>query len=213
MRGLICLLCLPAAIAQPSADPWSGLRAKNPPGVEVSLRLLRDGSYREGELIRAEVHYPGPSAPVQRPPLEMWGSNGFLLDPAAACGAPASPCFPTAPRPDVGGGISNGPVSYPPSPLVSLNGYLHTPRPGKYRVAALARKQVLTNRGPMSSSYGYANPAQYAVSNTIDLEVVAASPEWITQAIAASVANLKGPQPNNREAYEARTVAAEVSSQ
>src|ERR1035437_7703594 len=97
----------------------------------------------------------------------MWGSKRFLLDPAAACGAPASPCFPTAPRPDVGGGISNGPVSYPPSPLVSLNLYFPSLRPGRYRIAALARKQVLTSRGPESSSYGYADPAQYAVSNTI----------------------------------------------
>jgi|ERR1019366_5115380 hypothetical protein len=61
--GLICLLFLPAAVAQSGADPWSGLRAKNPPGIEVSLRLLREGSYREGELIRAEVHYPGRSFP------------------------------------------------------------------------------------------------------------------------------------------------------
>src|ERR1035437_1018710 len=96
--GLICLLCLPAALAQTGADPWSGLRAKNPPGVEVSLRLLREGSYRERELIRAEVHYPGQGVPpAQRPPAEMWQSDGFLLDPAGTCGTLASPCFPFAP--------------------------------------------------------------------------------------------------------------------
>ena len=200
--GLICLLCLPAAFAQPGADPWSGLRAKNPPGVEVSLRLLREGSYRQGELIRAEARYPGPGVPAQRPPAEMWQSAGILLDPAAVCGTLASSCYPSA---GVGGGIANGPGSYPPSPLLSLNGYFPSLHPGRYRAAALARKLVRTSGGP----YLYADPAQYAVSNTIDWEIVAASPEWITQAIAASVANLKGPQPNNREAYEARTVAAE----
>src|SRR5674476_760533 len=126
MRGLIFLMCLPAAIAQPSADPWSGLRAKNPPGVEVSLRLLREGTYREGELIRAEVHYPGPSAPAQRPPAELWTPNGFLLDPAAVCGTLASPCFPSF---GVGGGLVNGPGSGSASPLVSLNSYLHALRP------------------------------------------------------------------------------------
>src|ERR1035438_5292604 len=100
---LICLLFLPAAVAQPGADPWSGLRAKNPPGIEVSLRLLREGSYRERELIRAEVHYPGRNVPPpQGPPAELWTADGFLLDPSAACGTPASPCFWSAP---MGGGM------------------------------------------------------------------------------------------------------------
>ena len=94
------------------------------------------------------------------------------------------------------------------TPVISLNAYLPPLRPGHYRVAALARKQVLTNRGPMGSTYGYADPAQYAVSNIIDLEVVAASPEWIAQAIAASVASLKGAEPNGPEAWEARRAAA-----
>jgi hypothetical protein len=60
----------------------------------------------------------------------------------------------------------------------------------------------------MGSTYGYADPAQYAVSSTIDLEIVAASPEWIAQTIAASAATLKGPEPNGPEAYEARRAAA-----
>jgi hypothetical protein len=61
----------------------------------------------------------------------------------------------------------------------------------------------------MSRGYGYAEPAQYAVSNMIELEIVAASPEWIAQTIAASVANLKGPEPSSAEAHEARRAAAE----
>jgi hypothetical protein len=94
MRGWICLLCFSAAVAQPGADPWSELRAKNPPGIEVSLRLLREGSYREGKLIRAEVHYPGRSVPPpQGPPVELWTPNGFLLDPAATCGTWRRPVF------------------------------------------------------------------------------------------------------------------------
>src|ERR1035441_11086055 len=111
---LICLLFLPAAVAQPGADPWSELRAKNPPGIEVSLRLLRGGSYREGELIRAEVHYPGHSVPQpQGPPAELWTPKGFLLDPAATCGTLASPCFPFFGN---GGGISGrGVVKETPS--------------------------------------------------------------------------------------------------
>jgi hypothetical protein len=209
MRGLLCLLFLPAALAQPNADPWSGLRAKNPSGVEVSVRLIREGTYREGELIRAEVHYPTQSPGPQRPgterAAEIWPSSGFLLDPATACGTLASPCFPYYPT----GGIVSGSGS-PSSPqITTLNNWFRWLRPGRYRAAALTRKQVLTNRGPMSSSYGYADPAQYAVSNTIEFEVVAASPAWIAQAIAASVANLQGPEPNSSETYEARRVAAE----
>src|SRR5664279_3213130 len=141
--GLICLLFLPATVAQPGPDPWSGLRAKNPPGIEVSLRLLREGSYREGELIRAEVHYPGRSVPPpQGTPAELWTPNGFLLDPAAACGRLASPCFPCFGH-GVISGSGSGAISN--SPLISLNGHLRSPRPGRYRVAALARKQVLIN--------------------------------------------------------------------
>src|ERR1035437_53744 len=142
--GLICLLCLPAAFAQPGADPWSGLRAKNPPGVEVSLRLLREGSYRQGELIRAEARYPGPGVPAQRPPAEMWQSAGILLDPAAVCGTLASSCYPSA---GVGGGIANGPGSYPPSPLLSLNGYFPSLHPGRYRDAGEGRKKRGEQKG------------------------------------------------------------------
>ncbi len=181
------------------------MRAKNPSTGEVSLHLLREGSYREGQLIRTELRYPGlNAAAAQSPPAELWQFAGFLLDPAAACGTLASPCFPS-----YSGGIVTGLGPQSASPLISLNNYLHSLRPGHYRAAALARKQVLTSRGPMSSSYGYADPAQYAVSNTIDLEIVAASPEWIAQTIAAAVAKLKGPEPNRSEAYEARGAAAE----
>ena len=205
MRGWFCLLWVSVAVAQQGADPWIGLRAKNPSGIEVSLRLLREGSYREGELIRAEVHYPGHTAvPSQGPSAELWSPNGFLLDPAGPCGTLASPCFPFFPR----GGVVTGRLQ-PESPLVSLNRYLRPLRPGHYRGAALVRKQVLIGRAPMSSTYGYADPAVYAVSNTIEFDVVTASPAWTSQTLAASVAVLQGPEPNNREAWEARTAAAE----
>jgi hypothetical protein len=61
----------------------------------------------------------------------------------------------------------------------------------------------------MSSTYGYADPAAYAVSNTIEFNIVSASPAWITQTLAASVAVLQGPEPNSSEAWEARRAAAE----
>jgi hypothetical protein len=205
MRSLICLLWLSAAFAQTGVDPWSALRAKNPPGTEVFLRLLREGSYRESELIRAEVTDPGPDVgQPQPPPPEIWSFYGFLFDPSGNCGTLASPCFPSAP---MGGGMMmNGDFSglLPRSPVISLNAWLPAMRPGRYRVAALARKQVRSAGGP----YGYADPAQYAVSHTIELEIVAASPAWIAQTIAACVATLKGPEPKTNGEYEARRAAA-----
>ena len=199
--GWICLLCFPAAFAQQSPDPWSALRAKSPPGIVVTMRLLREGSYRQSELIRAEVSYPGPDlGQPQPPPTEIWSSYGFLLDPAASCGTLAYPCFPSAPM------MMNGDFSglMPRSPVISLNAWLPSMPPGRYRVAALARKQVRSPGGP----YGYADPAQYSVSNTIELEIVAASQAWVAQTIAASVAALKGAEPRTNEQYEARRAAA-----
>jgi hypothetical protein len=205
MRGLLCLFWVSVAVAQPGADPWGTLRSRNPSGVEITLRLLREGSYRQGELIRADVHYPVETRTPQHLPREQWHSNGFLLDPAGVCGTLESPCFPWFPQ----GGVVSGNGLMSNSPLSTLNNFLRPLRPGRYRAAALMRKLVLTNPTAMSSSYGYAEPAQYLVSNTIEFEVVAASPEWIAQAIAASIDNLKGPEPNSREANDARRLAAE----
>src|SRR5450756_681136 len=86
--GLLGLLCAPAVIAQ-----WSELRAKNPPGIELTLRLAEPHSYRAGELIRAQIRFSGwRPAPAQRP-RELWQFAGFLLDPAGNCGTLASPCY------------------------------------------------------------------------------------------------------------------------
>ncbi len=92
---------------------------------------------------------------------------------------------------------------------VSLNNYLPVLRPARYRAAVLARKLVLTDRGPMSASYGYADPPQYAMSNSVEIEVIAATDAWVNQAIASSAANLNGPRPNTPDAYEQRRAAAE----
>src|SRR5258707_2275826 len=209
--GLLCLLCGRAEVAQPSQDLlWSELQSKNPPGIGLALRLAEPHRYREGELIRAEVRFPGRSlAPSQQPPLEHWQFAGFLLDPAGKCGSFASPCFQSAclgfdkPDPTLRLGETSEPLD------VSLNNYLPALRSGRYRAAVLLCKMVLTNRGPMSSAYGYADPRQYVVSNAVEIEVVTATEAWVNQAIASSASNLNGSQPNTREAYQLRRVAAE----
>jgi len=208
---LLWLCCVPAAVAQQSVGPgWSDLEAKNPPGIELSLRLVEPHSYHESELIRAEIRFPGRSlAPAQQPPREQWQFAGLLLDPAGDCGSPARPCFAAM----ILGFDQSEPTlrlgQTSDSLAVSLNNYLPRLRPGRYRAAVQVRKLVMTYRGPASTSYGYADPPQYAVSNTVEIEVTAATAAWVKQTIASSVATLNGLEANKPEAYEKRRAAAE----
>ena len=203
--GLLCLL------AQQNVGPgWRDLEAKNPPGIELSLRLVEPHSYRESELIRAEIRFPGRSfALAQQPPREQWQFDGFLLDPAGDCGSPARPCFASMilgfdqSEPTLRLGQASGPMA------VSLNNYLPWLRPRHYRTAVLVRKLVMTYRGPASTTYGYADPPQYAISNAVEIEVTAATEAWVKQTIANSAATLSGPEANKPEAYEKRKAAAE----
>ena len=205
--GLVCLFAVPAAVAQRNAGAiWNDLRAKNPPGIELSLRLIDPHSYREGELIRAEIKLPGGSlAPTPHPPPEMWQFAGLLLDPPANCGSLASPCLYSMPQGHfITGniGLLNG------NPFaVSLNNYFPQLRPAHYSAAVLVRKLVASKI--VSTTYGYADPPQYAVSNTVDFEVVAATAEWVNRTIAASAAALSAPNGNTSEAQERWRAAAE----
>ena len=214
MRALLCIPLLLAACAWAGADAdpaWSGLRAKNPPGIEFSLRLTDPHAYSEGELIRAVIVFPGPGS-LQPPPRELWQFAGVLLDPAGECGSLASPC----PRPASETyetydpydpirriGMASAPIS------ASLNGSLPALRPGRYRLAVLARKQVLTRLVSNSATYGYADAAQYALSNAVEFEVVAATEEWLNRTIASSVAILSVPQGGGREESFQRGPGAE----
>jgi hypothetical protein len=92
---------------------------------------------------------------------------------------------------------------------LALNSYLPPLAPGRYQAAALARKLVLGSRGPASTSYIYANPPQYAVSEAIEIDIVAATADWIRQTIARSVATLNGAQPRDSAGYQARQDAAQ----
>jgi hypothetical protein len=73
----------------------------------------------------------------------------------------------------------------------------------------LARKQVLRRDVPGSNIYGYADPPQYAISNAVEFEVIAATNAWANQAIANSVAILNGPQASSLDDYLQRRFAAE----
>ena len=142
--------------------------------AEFSLRLVGPQKYHQGELISAEIKFPS-DAPGALP-QERWQMAGLLLDPPAGCGWMASPCVVQFPR-AVRAVVSVGPppaIDKSATRLISLNRYLPALQPGHYQTAVLARKL-----------------SEYAVSNSIEFEVTAASPEWISQTIAASVAKLK----------------------
>jgi hypothetical protein len=206
--GLVCLLSLPAAVAQQSAGAiWRDLRAKNPPGIDLSLRLIDPHSYREGELVRAEMRLPGSLDPTPHPPPEIWQFAGLLLDPPANCGSLASPCVYSTPQGTTFGrgmfGFGNAANPF----AVSLNNYLPQLRPAHYRAAVLVRKLVASRT--MSTTYGYAEPPQYAISDPVEFEVVAATEQWVNRAIAASAATLSAPNANTSESYAQRSAAAE----
>jgi hypothetical protein len=178
--------------------------------AQVSLRLLENRSYREGELIRAEVQPLGqPFVPGQPPPKERWQYAGFLLDPSRKCGSLATPCFQSTSLwfdktdPMLRFGDASAPL------IVSLNRYLPALGPGRYRLALLARKLVLTRQAPMSTSYGYSERPRYSLSNAVEVEIVPAPAAWVKQTIAASKRVLSLPPPNGGPDYDRRKLAAE----
>ena len=167
----------------------------------VTLRLVNPHVFRQGELIAAELNLPD-HPPVQTaPPAEQWQFAGILLDPPADCGTVAKPCFPA----DLNGG---GLFSPSDRQALALNSYLPPLPAGRYRAAALARKLVLGNRGPASTSYVYTDPPQYAVSDEVEIDIVPATADWVRQTIAASVATLNVPQPRDNAGYQAQQDAA-----
>lgn len=211
LRLALSLVCLVAASeAQPTEPPaWSQLRAKNPAGTQLTLRLSDPHPYAENELIRADISFPGKRwNPPQPMPRERWQFAGFLVDPTVGCGSLAQPCVSSAALwiqqvdPVWNTGSSADQI------VVSLNNSLPAFAPGRHQVALLMRKLV-AGPGPMSNRYLEPAPPQFAISNVVAIETLPASQEWTSQAIARSVANLASPAPNTPEAYQQREMAAE----
>ncbi len=207
MRALMFLCIVPLLNAQ-GVDPWGELRAKNPSGSSVTLRLVNPHVFRQGELIAAELNLPD-FPPMQTPQLaEYWQFAGLLLDPAGECGTVSKPCFLS----DFGMGLRGaigGPQGRSEPQVLALNSYLPSLAPGRYRAAALGRKLVLGNRGPGSASYVYADPPQYAVSDTVTIEIVAATADWVRQTVASSVSTLNTPPTPGVAGYKVQQDAAQ----
>ena len=210
MRVLMLLWLVPVLSAQ-GGDPWTGLRSKNPPGIAITLRLASQHPFRQGELISAEFHLPDGSAVQAPPPAEQWQFSGILLDPPVDCGTIAKPCYPSG---SAGGGglgpqFGLGLHGISDHPMLALNYCLPPLPPGRYHVAALAKKLVLRHGEPGSVSYIYAEPPQYAVSAAVEIEIVASAADWVRQTIARSISALNSPQPHDSAGNQARQDAAQ----
>jgi hypothetical protein len=204
---LIFPLVVPAVFGQPNPrDPWSDLRSNNPPGIRFSLRLVKAQEFRQGELITMEMSFPGQSLVQSPPSKELWQGAGFLLDPPVDCGSMGKLCL-----------FAGRVLAGPPDPVLNLgrrtepavlhlNTYVPALKPGRYRAALLAYKLVLAD--PDSRVYRNVEPAEFAISDTIEFDVVPPSPSWIRETIADAVAILKGPLGGSGEG---RTAAQQLS--
>src|SRR3954447_7539678 len=112
---------------------------------QITMRVADLHPLRRGEIIRAEIDVPSSMPTGTPPPAERWQFVGLLMDPPAECGTRAKPCFLGA----AGGrdyfGLMNGPHGASTKSSWPLNYYLPQLAPGRYRVAALARKLALTS--------------------------------------------------------------------
>ena len=138
MRAVLLVVTLPVLFAQQGAqvsskDLWADLRAKNPPDLELSVRLTASHPYHRGELIPVEANVLGmASNPREAPAQEYWQFGGFLLDPALDCGSLQKPCLALngpfgGNRPEMGIGQRMGPTSF------LLNSHIPLLQPGRYR--------------------------------------------------------------------------------
>lgn len=189
-----------------SAAPWDAARMANPPGVSSSLRLLDVGPFPEGSLLRAEFHFDaGGTTPPGEPSPVSWSRHGVLLDPAGGfpidlnrpCGTIKEPC---------GNRYARSLHAPREGPIVYLADQLPPLAPGRYRVAVLMLQFVRVQRAEGGPVFGYANPRVYAVSNTVEVEIVPATKEWIRETVDAALRTLGDTEldrsPEGREARE-----------
>lgn len=81
--------------------------------------------------------------------------------------------------------------------------------PGTIPSGGAGTKLVLRNYRSGSTSYIYSDPPQYAVSGTVEVEVIGTSATWVRGTIARSVATLNGPQPHDNAGYQEQRDAAQ----
>jgi hypothetical protein len=186
----------------------------------IELGLVESRPYQQTELIPVSIratgrpamqeHAPPPPLP-QEPRAARWQFGGFLVNPPLSngtdqCGIAAKPCF-------LRGNGSGGRMDVDFEKIsdlsvTTLNDYIPVSVPsGRYQISALARKLVLTSQGPMSASYGYANPPEIVVSNTVELQIIPATPQWISQTIVSATSVVQGEKDNPKARNAAKQLA------
>lgn len=208
LMSLLSLL-FTAPLWSQSAAPWDAARRANPPGVSSSLRLLDAGPFPAGSVLRAEFRFdPGGTTPPGEPSPVSWSRHGFLLDPAGAfpknrshpCGTIEEPC---------GNRYARSLHAPREGPIVYLADQLPPLAPGRYRVAMLMLQSVRSQSAGGPPVYGFGNPRVYAVSNTVELEIIPATEEWIRETVDAALRILDDTElSRNPEGREARERAA-----
>jgi HEAT repeat protein len=197
LRAACGVLIAAAACAQPFDRTVRDLKSKNPPNAKLDLTIT-GARFHQGELLPVKVQFWRPGDEGRD---RMWTEGGYLLDPPDRCGDLSRPCYLMDP-----GGLRGGDGSVTET---ELNRFLPALKPGRYRVAALRTLQVLKERNAASATYGYSEPHQYVISNVVEFQVVASTPEWVRQTIDASVKALNTPiDPSGYRDYGVRERAA-----
>lgn len=167
MRLVLALLIAPLVFAQSPSD------------FRIELQLLESRPYRQTELIPLQLRAVGrPSEPAEVP----WQFRGFTVTPllsdgTAECGTEAVPCFLRT-------GVISGRLDVDfnkqsDTSVTALNDYIPKSLvPGTYRIAALVRKP-----GP--------NSPELVLSNSVQIQVLPAAPQWIGGAIRDAVERAK----------------------
>src|SRR5581483_6772344 len=134
--------------------------------------------FHQGEAIPFTVEIP-PIPQANR----TYQFEGFLMTPSALCGSLNRICHIDRP-----GGLSNPSYPYLEG---DLNRYLPgLLAPGHYRITAIWDVEQLKAASPMGRTFGFMNPRQYIVSKSAEFDVIAATPEWRRETIAAAVKTL-----------------------
>lgn len=171
----------------------------------LSLSLVGNSIVNEGQLVLLQMQHQSPYEQRFQMPLPpvRYQFAGFLIDPPLdECGRPNRPCFLV----DMLTSRRNDNVTsldlHQQSVQTDLNTYTPPIPPGKYKISAVMHKLVLTG----DTTFGYAKPDHYLVSNSISIEVRPATEEWRRTATEAAWQTLLAPR--QEEDFQVRERAA-----
>lgn len=215
---LVLPFFLAASLWSQSDAPWDALRTATPPGVSASLRLLDAGPFPAGSLLRAEYRFDfGDTSPGSGTRPANWVGPGYLLDPPLTfpedrnrpCGTVERACSNPFPILTQSSGGRSGERDSAEVPVVYLAENLPPLPPGRYRVAVMMHEYVPRRIGSPAPGGGQPDPHLYAITNTVELEIVPATEQWVRETVDDAVRILRnGESPRRAADSEARKRAA-----